>query len=100
VWPLARRISLGFLLSATALWGWGVSTTLRRYEAKTCHNIDVLSESINNPLRFCLGWYMVTASLLPPMSLLLSYWMLGAYFMTLKRFSEFRQIDNWQVASS
>jgi len=53
-----------------------VSTTLRDTKQDLPY-IDVLSESINNPLRFCLGWYMVTASLLPAMSLLLSYWMLG-----------------------
>ena len=97
---LAGTISRGFLLSAMALWVMGCVYNIAPVRTKDLPYIDVLSESINNPLRFCLGWYMVTASLLPPMSLLLSYWMLGAYFMALKRFSEFRQIDNWQVASN
>ena len=54
--------------------------------------LDVVSEAINNPLRFAAGWYMVPAVALPPASLLIAYWMLGSYFMALKRFSEYRQI--------
>jgi len=52
----------------------------------------VLSESINNPIRLLVGWYIVTSTVVPPASLLVAYWMLGAYFMALKRFSEYRQI--------
>jgi 4-hydroxybenzoate polyprenyltransferase len=97
---LARTLSRGFLLSAIALWLMGCIYNIAPVRSKDLPYIDVLSESINNPLRFCLGWYMVTAALLPPLSLLLSYWMLGAYFMALKRFSEYRQIDDSAVAAS
>lgn len=51
--------------------------------------LDVLSESLNHPLRFLLGWSVVSSGPLPWM-LLLACWMLGSYLMTLKRFSEFR----------
>jgi len=97
---LASTISRGFLLSALALWVMGCVYNIAPVRSKDLPYIDVLSESVNNPLRFCLGWYMVTAALLPPLSLLLSYWMLGAYFMALKRFSEYRQIDDCAVAGS
>ena len=97
---LAATISVGFLLSAAALWVMGCVYNIAPVRSKDLPYIDVLSESINNPLRFCLGWYMATATLLPPLSLLLSYWMLGAYFMALKRFSEYRQIDNFVIAAS
>jgi decaprenyl-phosphate phosphoribosyltransferase len=97
---LAQTISSGFLFSAIALWLMGCVYNISPIRSKDLPYIDVLSESINNPLRFCLGWYMVTAVLLPPLSMLLSYWMLGAYFMALKRFSEYRQIDNSIVAAS
>ncbi len=97
---LAQTISRGFLFSAIALWLMGCAYNISPIRSKDLPYIDVLSESINNPLRFCLGWYMVTAVLLPPLSLLLSYWMLGAYFMALKRFSEYRQIDDSVVAAS
>lgn len=96
---LAATISQGFLLSALALWVMGCIYNIAPIRSKDLPYIDVLSESINNPLRFCLGWYMITA-LLPPLSLLLSYWMLGAYFMALKRFSEYRQIDDLVIAGN
>jgi 4-hydroxybenzoate polyprenyltransferase len=97
---LASTISREFVVSAVALWTMGCVYNISPIRSKDVPYLDVLSESINNPLRFCLGWYMVTATLLPPLSLLLSYWMLGAYFMALKRFSEYRQISDCCVAAS
>lgn len=97
---LARTITLGFTFSALALWVMGCIYNIAPIRSKDLPYVDVLSESINNPLRFSLGWYMVTATTLPPVSLLLSYWMLGAYFMALKRFSEYRQIADHGVACS
>lgn len=97
---LAGTISRGFLLSAVGLWLMGCLYNIPPIRTKDVPYIDVLSESINNPLRFCLGWYMVTAVILPPASLLIAYWMLGAYFMALKRFSEHRQINDSAVAAS
>ncbi len=96
---LAATISPGFMASAFALWLMGCVYNIPPLRSKDVPYVDVLSESINNPLRFCLGWTMVTA-LTPPMSLLLAYWMLGAYFMALKRFSEYRQINDAGVAGS
>lgn len=97
---LASTISREFVVSGFALWTMGCVYNIAPIRSKDVPYLDVLSESINNPLRFCLGWYMVTAVLLPPLSLLLSYWMLGAYFMALKRFSEYRQISDCCVAAS
>ena len=97
---LARMLSLGFLLSALALWIMGCIYNIAPLRSKDLPYVDVLSESINNPLRFCLGWYIAAPTMLPPASLLLSYWMLGAYFMGLKRFSEYRQIGDHSVAAS
>ena len=57
------------------------------------------SESINNPLRMLLGWYMVAPQLIPPVSLLCCYWMLGCYLMGLKRFSELRELDSQEAAA-
>ncbi|HEU5350468.1 MAG TPA: UbiA family prenyltransferase [Terracidiphilus sp.] len=97
---LAAMLTRGFFLSALALWIMGCVYNISPIRSKDLPYIDVLSESINNPLRFCLGWYMVTAAMLPPVSLLLSYWLLGAYFMGLKRFSEYRQIADHALAVS
>ena len=54
--------------------------------------LDVISESINNPLRLMIGWAMVDATTLPPSSLILSYWFGGAFLMAAKRLSEYREI--------
>src|SRR5579863_174519 len=95
---IARTISSGFMLSALALWVMGCVYNIPPLRSKDLPYLDVISESINNPIRFCLGWYMVTSVVLPPLSLLVAYWMLGAYFMGLKRFSEYRQIDDCAIA--
>ncbi len=54
--------------------------------------LDVLSESINNPIRLALGWFALVPDRFPPLSLALSYWMVGAFFMALKRFAELRHV--------
>ena len=89
---IASRISWGFFASAAALWVMGCIYNIPPVRAKDVSYADVLVESINNPLRMLLGWYMVTSAIVPPASLLMAYWMIGAYFMSIKRFSEYRQI--------
>ena len=54
--------------------------------------LDVISESINNPLRLMIGWAMVDPTTLPPSSVILFYWTGGAFLMAAKRLSEFREI--------
>jgi 4-hydroxybenzoate polyprenyltransferase len=96
---LGAQLGRGFLMSAAALWIMGCIYNIQPVRSKDIPYIDVLSESINNPLRFCLGWYSVVIAVLPPASLLVSYWMLGCYFMSLKRFSEYRQIGDPAAAA-
>ena len=50
--------------------------------------LDVLSESLNNPLRLIIGWSALVTSALPPSSILFAYWMGGAFLMAAKRFAE------------
>ena len=54
--------------------------------------LDVISESINNPFRLVIGWTMIDATSLPPGSIILSYWLGGAFLMGVKRLSEYREI--------
>ena len=56
--------------------------------------LDILWESVNNPLRLLVGWYCTGITALPPASLVVAYWMLGAFFMAVKRLAEFRRIDD------
>lgn len=61
--------------------------------------LDVLSESVNNPIRLCLGWFIINDLYPPTLSLLLAYWMIGAFFMAIKRYAEYRRINNPEVAA-
>ena len=97
---LATTISWPFALTAAALWVMGCLYNIPPVRTKDKMYLDVLSESVNNPLRMLLGWYMVTSTLVPPASLLISYWMVGCYLMALKRFSEYREIGDALIAGA
>ena len=60
--------------------------------------LDVLSESINNPIRLLAGWYCVVDSPVPPLSLILGYWLGGAFLMNVKRYAELRTLTTKEAA--
>jgi 4-hydroxybenzoate polyprenyltransferase len=93
-------VSKRFALTALLLWIMGCVYNIPPVRTKEVPYLDVLTESINNPLRMLLGWYAVTSVLVPPVSLLVAYWMIGCYFMALKRFSELREIGDRTLAGS
>ncbi len=97
---LALTISLPFAYTAGALWIMGCIYNTPPLRTKDKVYLDVLSEAVNNPLRMLLGWFMVTSILIPPVSLLICYWMAGCYLMALKRFSEYRDIGSAHVAGA
>jgi decaprenyl-phosphate phosphoribosyltransferase len=97
---LSFTISRQFAFAAGTLWIMGCLYNIPAFRTKDKVYLDVLSESVNNPLRMLLGWYMVTSVLIPPVSLLICYWMAGCYLMALKRFSEYREIANPQLAGA
>jgi 4-hydroxybenzoate polyprenyltransferase len=91
---IALTISRIFALVALILWIMGCLYNFPPIRTKDVPYLDVLTESINNPLRMLLGWYAVTRVLIPPVSLLVAYWMIGCYFMALKRFSELSELHH------
>ena len=91
---LGQLISPRFALADVALWIMGCVYNLPPLRTKDVAYLDVLTDAVNNPLRMLLGWYAVTSALVPPISLLLSYWMISCYFMALKRFSELSETRN------
>jgi 4-hydroxybenzoate polyprenyltransferase len=93
-------ISKMFALTALVLWIMGCLYNFPPIRTKDVPYLDVLTESINNPLRMLLGWFAVTSVLVPPVSLLIAYWMIGCYFMAIKRFSELSEIKSRAVAGA
>lgn len=89
---LAAIVSTYFLITALAFLIMGVLYNVKPFRTKDKVYIDVLSESINNPIRLMLGWFVVTSHPLPPASLVLGYWMGGAFLMAVKRYAEYRFI--------
>ena len=88
----AWAVSIEFASVMAVLAMMGVVYNVEPLRSKDKPFLDVLSESINNPLRLLGGWFMVTNNYLPPVSLLLGYWFGGAFLMAIKRFSEYRMI--------
>ncbi len=95
LYPLYPTAFLGGL----ALLLMGVVYNVRPMRTKEVVYLDVLSESINNPIRLIIGWSAVTSIILPPMSLMLCFWFGGAFLMAAKRYSEFRYIDAPELAA-
>lgn len=62
--------------------------------------LDVLSESVNNPIRLLLGWYSVGNEHVIMLSMVISYWMLGAFLMTVKRYAEYCYIGKKKTATT
>ncbi len=89
-WPVGKL----FVLFSVLLLIMGVLYNVSPIRLKDRVFIDVLSESFNNPIRFFLGWHIVEKIYLPPSSVLLAYWFGGAFLMAVKRYAEFRKIDD------
>jgi decaprenyl-phosphate phosphoribosyltransferase len=91
---LARRVNAPLAWTALTLWGMGLAYNVPPLRLKDLPYVDVLCESLNNPIRLALGWFALIPSLFPPVSLAFAYWMVGAFFMATKRYAEFRQIGD------
>jgi decaprenyl-phosphate phosphoribosyltransferase len=95
---LAYSINRYFFYAELLLLIMGLLYNIKPFRSKDKVYLDVLSESINNPIRFCLGWFIIAPTIFPPSSILMAYWMAGAFLMATKRFGELRFIDNPQLA--
>jgi len=109
---MAYLISYKFLILSALLLLMGVIYNVRPFRSKERVFLDVLSESVNNPIRFGLGWFIVSPALgapsskwdfgwintFPPSSIIVAYWMGGAFLMATKRFAEYRLIGNPETA--
>ncbi len=80
------------------LWVMGILYNVKPFRTKDIAILDVLSESVNNAIRLLIGWFCFTQTEFPPISIVVGYWMAGAFLMAMKRFSEYCMINDPEVA--
>lgn len=97
---LSIAVNIPFLLTELWLLVMGVLYNVKPIRTKDIVYLDVLSESINNMIRLLLGWFIVCEDVYPPSSILVGYWMAGAFLMAVKRYAEYRMINNPSLAGS
>ena len=97
---IASRVNGPFLIAAGLLLFMGLVYNVRPLRSKDLPYLDVFSESINNPLRLALGWFVVIPDMVPPLSLIVAYWLAGAFFMASKRFADYRSLGSKEVAAA
>lgn len=90
---LAQTVNTVFLAAAVLLALSGLTYNVNPIRTKDRVFLDVLSESINNPIRLLMGWGMIDGTSLPPISLMLAFWFGGAFLMNSKRLAEYRDIS-------
>lgn len=94
----ALLVSKYVLIVELILLFMGILYNVKPFRLKEVPYVDVLVESINNALRFLIGWFAVTSNFYPPISIVLGYWMTGGYLMSVKRLAEFRMINDKERA--
>lgn len=90
-----------YFFSLAILMGCALLYNLPPIRLKDKAFLDVISESINNPLRLWLGWFAVLPAnepAGPPISIVFAWWFFGALLMTGKRYSEYRFIGDDAVS--
>ncbi len=95
---LSLLINMGFLIVEIWLLVMGILYNVKPIRTKDIPFLDVITESVNNMIRLLLGWFIVTDVSVPPGSILLGYWMGGAFLMGIKRFAEYRMIGDPKTA--
>ena len=95
---LGMRVCRAFVWMEIWLWGMGIVYNVKPMRTKDIPILDVLSEAVNNAIRLLMGWFIVSARSIPPCSVILGYWMAGAFLMAIKRYAEYRMIGDSSVA--
>ena len=80
------------------LWVMGILYNVKPFRTKDVAVLDVLSESVNNAIRLLIGWFCITQAQYPPSSIVVGYWMGGAFLMAMKRFAEYSMINDPELA--
>ena len=91
-------INKSFMAMQLFLLIMGILYNVKPLRTKDIPILDVLSESINNVIRLLMGWFVISANTIPPSSLILGYWLIGAFLMNTKRYAEYKMINNPKIA--
>jgi 4-hydroxybenzoate polyprenyltransferase len=97
---LGFAVNPAFAAVLAFFWLASCAYNLPPLRTKDVPYLDVISEGINNPIRMLAGWYVVDPPAIAPASLLLSYWLIGCYFMAMKRLAEVRHLQDRERASA
>lgn len=89
-----------FMAVAALLLVAGLLYNVPPFRFKDVVFLDVVAESINNPLRLALGWFMTPVLGAPPLTALLAFWFGGAFLMAVKRYSEYCLINDPERAGN
>lgn len=83
-----KYYSLNFTALLVSLWIAGIIYNVKPIRAKDIPFVDVVVESANNPIRFSMGWFVIT-NIMPRIDILVVTWTAGAILMTAKRYDEY-----------
>ncbi|WP_035971726.1 UbiA family prenyltransferase [Bradyrhizobium sp. WSM3983] len=87
----AHSSTLMLMISSTFV-AQGIVYNVPPLRTKDKAYLDVISESVNNAIRLLIGWAIIDPTSLPPGSIILAYWLGGAFLMSAKRMSEYQEI--------
>jgi len=90
---LSSLIGLYFLYLIIFFLFMGIVYNVKPFRAKDIQYLDIFVESINNPIRLLLGYFIFNTSMLLPSSIIIFYWSAGAFLMTCKRYAEYNSLD-------
>lgn len=79
--------NIQFVICLISLLIAGIIYNVPPIRAKDIPFLDSTIESINNPIRFLIGWYIMT-EIFPTVSILISWWFFGNFLMVGKRVAE------------
>jgi len=86
-----------FLLMILFFVTGGIFYNIPPIRTKDLPYFDIISESVNNPIRLLLGWNAVNSPSDIPLIAIVSYWSLGAALVTAKRWAELRFLGEKSV---
>lgn len=95
---IASRVNAWLFGMELWLFIMGIFYNVRPMRTKDIPYVDVLTESINNAIRLLIGWFAISGEYFPPISIVIGYWMAGAFLMATKRYAEYRMINDPELA--